>query len=86
MHITPEEVLAVLKNLNVDSSVGLDGIHPRLLKNLAHLLAQPLSIVFNTSLRNGAFPREWLVSIIVPIYKTIKANPVITLCIIVQLV
>ena len=70
LHVTEEDVLNVLKALDTDTCTGLDGIHPRFLKNLADYLARPLSFLFNTSLQEGRLPKEWIFSIVVPIYKS----------------
>ena len=49
--------------------MGMDGIHPRLLKNLAYELSFPLAKIFNWSLNQQKLPEEWLTAVVVPIYK-----------------
>ena len=51
--IYEETVKQKLANLNVNKSVGLDGIHPRFLKELSEQLCIPLAILFNMSLHTG---------------------------------
>ena len=69
MNISHESVVKKLKNLNVSKSPGPDNIHPRILKELASVIAVPLTIIFNTSLKNRNFPNKWKTADIVPIHK-----------------
>ena len=45
--------------IDVNKAVGLDDLHPRLLKIAAPFIAEPLSIVFNKSLSSGCFPSDF---------------------------
>ena len=72
--ITSSQVHEMLLDLDGNSSMGVDGVHPRLLKNLASDLCVPLSIIFNSSLEEGVLPVEWLNALIVPIYKKSVRN------------
>ena len=67
--ITVNRVKDVLHDLNVNSAVGPDNVHPRLLRACAHELSVPLTMIFNKSLEEGALPSVWLESIIVPLFK-----------------
>ena len=67
--ITEEEVQKKLNKLKPSKSPGPDGLHPRLLKELAPSLSHPLSILFQSLLNEGVFPRDWLVAHVSPIYK-----------------
>ena len=40
-------------------SVGPDGVHTRLLKELSNHLCKPLAMLFNNSLVVGELPNEW---------------------------
>ena len=55
MHVTPNDVVKALDSLDPNASMGVDAMHPRYLKSLSHVLAVPLSIIFNSSLREGRF-------------------------------
>ena len=67
--ISPSIVEMALGNLDGNSSMGEDCIHPKLLKSLSHELSFPLCIIFKNSLETGFLPNEWLSSLVVPIYK-----------------
>ena len=63
--ITVNRVKDVLLDLNVNSAVGPDSVHPRLLRACTHELSVPLTMIFNKSLVERALPSVWLESIIV---------------------
>ena len=53
------QVLELLNHLQPDKSPGSDGLHPRVLRECAQILAQPLTIIFQSSLREGCLPQCW---------------------------
>jgi len=57
--IQPEDVQKRLLKLNTTKSAGPDGIHPRVMKELSHQLAIPLSILYKASLESGVVPQAW---------------------------
>jgi len=48
-----------LYQLNVHRSMGPDGIHPRVLKELADVTAGPLWIIYQRSWDSGDVPADW---------------------------
>ena len=64
----PERVRDLLLHLDPYKSMGPDGIHPRVLKELADVIAEPLSIIFQRSWEFGEVPVDWKLAN-VPIYK-----------------
>ena len=56
--VTPAMVAVAINTLDPNSSMGIDGIHPRLLTKLSDELSVPLSIIFNVSLSDGSLPHE----------------------------
>jgi len=51
------------------TSMGLDDLHPRVLKELAYEVAEPLFIIFEKSQMSSEVPRDWKKGNVVPIYK-----------------
>ena len=49
-------------------SVGLDGIHPRVLRELADMIAKPLSII-QCSWPTSKVSEDWRLASVTPIYK-----------------
>lgn len=59
-----------LKTFKNSSKSGPDGIPSCILINCAPALAFPLSILFNTSIKHGYFPKLWKNSYIIPLFKS----------------
>ena len=74
--VTKEHMLKKLLSLNASKSPGPDGIHPRQLKELAHELAAPLTILFETCMHEGKVPMSWKLAEDKPIFiKGDKTDP-----------
>jgi len=58
-----------LSDLDAHKSMGPDGMHPRVLRELADVIAEPLSIVFERSWRTGEVPEDWRKASVTPIFK-----------------
>jgi len=58
-----------LSNLDAHKSMGPNGMHPRVLMELAHVVAEPLSIIFERSWRTGEVPEDWKKANVTPIFK-----------------
>lgn len=72
--IDREKVRELLANLNEFKSPGPDELHPRVLKELAEVIAEPLAVIFEKSWTTGEVPVEWRRANVVPIFK--KGNKV----------
>ncbi|KAK4811373.1 LOW QUALITY PROTEIN: hypothetical protein QYF61_027602 [Mycteria americana] len=65
-------VCGLLQGLNPHKSMGPDGIHPRVLREVPDVVARPLAIIFEKPWRSGDIPDDWKranVLFIIPIYK-----------------
>ncbi|GAB0209034.1 hypothetical protein GRJ2_003369100 [Grus japonensis] len=67
--IQEEAVNDLLHHLDAHKSMGPDGIHPRVLRELAEELAKPLSIIYQQSWLTGEVPDDWRLANVTPIYK-----------------
>ena len=68
--ISELDVFRVLSSLDVTKAKGCDGISPKLLKNCALSLYQPLHHLFSLSLSQKYLPLEWRTHLIKPIFKS----------------
>ncbi|CAM4643115.1 unnamed protein product [Caretta caretta] len=67
--VEKEVVRDYLEKLDVHKSMGPDELHPRVLKELAAVIAEPLAIIFENSWRTGKVPDDWKKANVVPIFK-----------------
>ena len=73
LDITKEIISKKLHELNINKSPGPDNMHPKVLKELASVLIDPLFIIFNISLRLGKIPSSWKLAAITAMFKN-KGN------------
>ena len=64
-----EDIKKRLKNLNGSKSPGPDEIHPRVLKELAEEVTEPLYILFKQSREECKIPQDWKIAKITAIHK-----------------
>ena len=69
IEFTASDIQKLLSNLNCNKSPGPDNIHPRVLKECAGVLAEPLCFLFTTSLHQGQLPGMWKDAKVTPIFK-----------------
>ena len=65
-----EEISKIIASLPAKRSCGLDNISNILLKELAPILCEPLSIITNLSMHSGIFPDLMKLVEVVPLYKS----------------
>ena len=64
-----EMVSNLLHHLDIHKSTGPDGIHPRVLRELAEVLTKPLSTTYQQSWLAREVPVDWKLANVTPIYK-----------------
>ncbi|KAF7239217.1 RNA-directed DNA polymerase from mobile element jockey [Varanus komodoensis] len=69
IRVTPLEVKGLLRALDITKVPGPDGLHLRVLRELAGVLSCPLASIFEASWRTGEVPEDWRVASVVPIFK-----------------
>ncbi|NWW41559.1 LIN1 transcriptase, partial [Panurus biarmicus] len=67
--IQEEAVREMLRCLDVHKSMGPDGLHPRVMRELADELAKLLSIVYQQSWLTGEVPDDWKLANMMHIHK-----------------
>ncbi|KGL82471.1 RNA-directed DNA polymerase from mobile element jockey, partial [Tinamus guttatus] len=67
--VEAEWVRKHLRNLNTHKSMGPDGMHPRVLHELADVIAKLLFIIFERSWRTGEMPEDWKKANVTPVFK-----------------
>lgn len=73
--VDPGIVWDLLIQLDPYKSMEPDGIHPRILKELADVIAKPLSMIFVWSWQSGEVPADWKLANAVQIFKKGKKDP-----------
>ena len=69
LFVTPEMIANKMKKMKDNKSPGVDGIPPKLLKEIVEQISTPLAKVFNLSLQEGIVPSEWKETNIMPLFK-----------------
>ena len=73
--IYDEIVLDLLRKLDAYKSMGLDGLHPRVLRESADVVAkQSLSIILWQSWLTGDVPVDWKLANVMPIFKNSRKD------------
>ena len=74
LFVTPEMIAKKVKKMKYNKSPGIDGIPPKLLKEIVEQISTPLAKVFNLSPEEGIVPSEWEEANITPLFKKGSRN------------
>ncbi|CAM4382079.1 unnamed protein product [Lepidochelys olivacea] len=69
IEVSLEEVLELIEKLNSNKSLGPDGIHPRVLKDLKCEIAELLTMVCNLSFKSATVPNDCKTANVMPMFK-----------------
>lgn len=58
-----------MRDLDASKAIGADGIPTKILKDFANELANPITAMFNCSIKTGKVPLDWKKANIIPIFK-----------------
>ena len=67
-HATIADIISVVKSLK-NKNCRVDDFSPLVIKKNVHLLASPISILFNQSVQQGKFPHVLKSAQVIPLYK-----------------
>ena len=74
LFVTPEMIAKKIKKTKDNKSPGVDGIPPKLLKEIVEQISTLLAKVFNLSLEEGTVPSAWKEANITPLFKKGSRN------------
>ena len=72
--IKDDDILQLIKNLNVDKAHGWDQLSIRMIKTCVDSITFPLRLIFKSIINKGVFPEDWKKSNVVLTYKKESKN------------
>ena len=67
--VKDDDILSIIKNLNVDKTHGWDQLSIRMIKTCGDAITFPLKLILKSMINEGVFPDDWKKSNAVPIRK-----------------
>ncbi|KFV88850.1 hypothetical protein N308_13788, partial [Struthio camelus australis] len=67
--VEEDQVRDLLSKPDIHKSMGPDGMHPRVLRELVDVIARPLSILLERSWRSGEVPEDWQKASVTPVFQ-----------------
>ena len=67
--VSVEQVQKIIGKMKKSNSSGMDGISAAVMKLVNNEVATALSVLINTSLMEGVFPKQFKTAVVTPIYK-----------------
>ena len=69
INFTDDDILKIIRSLNINKAHGHDDISIRMIKICDKAILEPLSIIYKNCIDTGIFPDSWKKSNIVPVHK-----------------
>ena len=69
IEIFEQDISDVISTLQVNKAIGPDNISHKMLKETIHSVSVPLCLLFNRSLRECVFPKQWKSANVLPLFK-----------------
>ena len=69
LETSPEKISSILKGLKPSKAAATDNLSGKFLKDGAHVLARPISQLFNLSIKLNSFPRSCKIAKVKPLFK-----------------
>ena len=66
-----QEVVVEICKLNNCESLGPNGLGPKIIKDILHIIIEPLTYIYNLSFKVGIVPDEFKRAKIIPIHKKV---------------
>ena len=66
--IKDDDILSIIKNLNVDKAHGWDQLSIRMIKSCCDAITFQLKLIFKSMIDEGVFPDDWKKSNVVPVH------------------
>ena len=73
-NVNENDVLNIIKNLKLKTSMGIDTMSNKLLKQIKNEIIKPLTLIINQTLNTGIYPEKLKIAKIIPIYKNGDTN------------
>ena len=72
--IKDDDILPIIKNLNVDKAHGWDQLPTRMIKTCGEAITFPLKLILKSMINEGVFFDDWKKNNVVPIHKKESKN------------
>ena len=72
--IKDDDILVIIKNLNVNKAHGWDQLSIRMIKACGNSISLPFKLIFKSMINESVFPEDWKKSNVVPIHKKESKN------------
>ena len=75
VQVTAKQVEKVLRDADAGKATSPDNISPRVLRNCARELSEPLVTIFAACLKHKKWPAAWKEAHVVPVHKKSRTDP-----------